>query len=170
MKARSSRQGLPPPERGRSAREARRVGVDSYSRFDRTGIKTARARHLRRTSTDVETRLWQKLRNGQIERARFRRQHPVGPYVLDFYCAEVRLVIELDGGQHNEARQTVRDVARDAWLARRGATVLRFWNSDIIENLSGVLEIVTARVSDLRAAGLTPHPALARRSPPFRGR
>jgi very-short-patch-repair endonuclease len=146
----------PPPERGRSPAVAQRakagrVGVN----FNRTKIKTALARCLRRDSTDVEMRLWQKLRNRQLG-ADFRRQHPAGSFVLDFYCSALRLVIELDGGQHNEPRNAVRDKARDQWLFERGATVLRFWNSDVTQNLRGVLEVIAATVSELQAAQMTP--------------
>jgi very-short-patch-repair endonuclease len=73
---------------------------------------------------------------------------------LDFYCPVLRLAIELDGGQHAEAPQ--RDRARDAWLAQQGVTVLRFWNSDITENISGVLEVIAAKISELQLSALTP--------------
>ena len=118
----------PPPERGRSASEASRVGV---SRFNRTHAKTGLAQRLRRDSTNVEMRLWQRLRRGQVEGYSFRRQHPVGPYVLDFYCPQLRLAIELDGGQHNEAVNAAKDRRRDQWLSDQGVTILRFWNVDV---------------------------------------
>lgn len=143
----------PPPERGRSTREARRVGVKS--RFDRTAFKTASARRLRRDSTDVEMRLWQKLRNRQLG-ADFRRQHPAGSFVLDFYCPALRLAIELDGGQHADAHNEAKDKQRDGWLNERGVTMLRFWNSDITQNLRGVLEVVALKVAELQAAKMTP--------------
>ena len=142
----------PPLEKGRSAREASRVGIKA-SRFDLTRMKTARARQLRRNSTDVEMRLWQKLRNRQLG-VDFRRQHPAGNFIFDFYAPALRLVVELDGGQH--AQQRMRDEKRTQWLAERGATVLRFWNSDVIQNLSGVLEVIAARIAELRASGMTP--------------
>jgi very-short-patch-repair endonuclease len=144
----------PPPERGRSVREANRVGVNA-SHFNRTSIKTARARSLRRNSTDVEMRLWHKLRNRQLG-ADFRRQHPAGSFVLDFYCPALRLAIELDGGQHQEDRHQIRDRRRDQWLAERGVTVMRFWNSDIVENLVGALELIATRVHELQIASVTP--------------
>ena len=142
----------PPPERGRSVRDANRVGVKS---FDRTRFKTAWARRLRRDSTDVEMRLWQKLRNRQLG-VDFRRQHPAGSFVLDFYCSTLRLAIELDGGQHNEPRNTVRDRSRDQWLVERDVTVPRFWNSDITQNLRGVLEVIALKISELQQAKTTP--------------
>jgi very-short-patch-repair endonuclease len=99
------------------------------SHFNRTTFKTAIARRLRRASTNVEMRLWQKLRNRQLGMD-FRRQHPAGPFVLDFYSPSLRLAIELDGGQHAEARKEDTDRERDQWLADHGVTVMRFWNSD----------------------------------------
>jgi very-short-patch-repair endonuclease len=143
----------PPPARGRSVREANRVGVPS--RFNRSAVKTAIARRLRRGSTDVEMRLWQKLRNRQLG-ADFRRQHPAGSFVLDFYCSSLRLAIELDGGQHAEAKHEAKDQRRDLWLAERSVIVLRFWNSDVMTNLVGVLEVIAAKVGELQAAGRTP--------------
>src|SRR5512139_3387495 len=125
---------LPPPERGVG------VGVEGSSRFDRTLIKIARARGLRRNATDVERRLWHGLRNAQIDGASFRRQHPVGRYVLDSYCPALQFAVELDGGQHAQAPNA--DLERDEWLRRRSVTVLRFWNSDLTSNLSGVLEVI----------------------------
>jgi very-short-patch-repair endonuclease len=128
------------------------VGVKT-SHFNRTVFKTSTARRLRRDSTDVEMKLWQKLRNRQLG-VDFRRQHPAGEFVLDFYCPALRLTIELDGGQHAESVQ--RDHHRDAWLARREVSVLRFWNSDVTTNLSGVLETIASKVSELKAVELTP--------------
>ena len=140
----------PPPERGRSTGEARRVGV---SRFNRTREKTERARRLRRDSTNVEMRLWQKLRNLQLG-VDFRRQHPAGNFFLDFYAPALRLAVELDGGQH--AEQTDADRRRTRWLEERGVTMMRFWNSDVSQNLSGVLETIAAEVAALQASGVTP--------------
>jgi very-short-patch-repair endonuclease len=140
----------PPPERGRSTGEARRVGV---SRFNRTREKTERARRLRRDGTDVEMRLWQRLRNLQLG-VDFRRQHPAGNFYLDFYAPALRLAVELDGGQH--AEQADADQRRTRWLEERGLTVLRFWNSDVSQNLSGVLEVIAAKIAELQDAGVTP--------------
>jgi len=100
-------------------------------------------------------RLWQKLRNRQLG-VDFRRQHPAGSFVLDFYCPSLRLVIELDGGQHAEDAHELHDRKRDRWLAERGVTVLRFWNSDIARNISGVLAVIVAKISDLQATKMTP--------------
>jgi very-short-patch-repair endonuclease len=104
---------------------------------------TARSRILRSNQTDVERMLWQTLRQKQVNGHRFRRQHPVGQYIVDFACIERKLVIELDGGQHQERREY--DEQRTGFLNERGWRVLRFWNNDVIENLDGVLtEIANA--------------------------
>src|SRR3954466_15423759 len=152
----------PPPERGRSTGEARRVGV---SRFNRTRPKTERARDLRRDGTNVEMRLWQSLRNWQLG-VDFRRQHPAGNFYLDFYAPALRLAVELDGGQH--AEQTDADQRRTRWLEERGVTVLRFWNSDVSQNLPGVLETIAAKVAALQDSGMTP-PGAGAPTSPFQG-
>ena len=149
----------PPLEKGRSARAASRVGI--RSRFDRSKLKTALARRLRSGSTGVEGKPWHKLRNGQIEGASFRRQHPAGPYVLDFYCSALRLAIELDGGQHAESVHASHDRKRDQWFAERGVTVLRFWNSDLIGNLDGVLEVIKTVVNERACHEIRPRWTLA---------
>jgi len=146
--------GLPPLEKGRSASVASRVGIKG-SRFDLTKIKTERARQLRRNSTDVEMRVWQKLRNRQLD-VDFRRQHPAGNYVLDFYAPTIRLAVELDGGQHAQTASIARDQARTRWLEDRGVTMLHFWNSDVVQNVSGVLEVIAAKVAELQSSGMTP--------------
>jgi very-short-patch-repair endonuclease len=132
------------------------VGVKQPVRFDRTGLKTLRARKLRRNFTEVEIRVWHKLRNRQLG-VDFRRQHPVGNYVLDFYAPAVRLVIELDGGQHAQ-NAAANDQTRTRWLEERGVTVLRFWNSDVIQNLTGVLESIATKVAELQLSGMYPPP------------
>ena len=96
------------------------------------------ARKLRRQQTDVETKLWMRLRDRQLCGAKFRRQHPIGPYIVDFCCVESSLVVELDGGQH--AEQAAADLARTNFLESRGHRVLRFWNNDVLTNLAGVVE------------------------------
>lgn len=147
--------GSPPPERGRSASEARRVGVKPASRFDRTPAKTLRARNLRRRHTGVEMKLWQKLRHRQLG-IDFRRQHPAGNFVLDFFAPAVPLAVELDGGQHGQRQEIMRDEIRTRWLAERGVTVLRFWNSDVMQNLPGVLEAIAIKVAELQCSEMTP--------------
>ncbi|HVH32852.1 MAG TPA: DUF559 domain-containing protein [Tahibacter sp.] len=94
------------------------------------------ARRLRRDATDAERRLWRHLRLRQLDGARFRRQHPLGNYVVDFVCLERKLVIEVDGGQH---AADARDERRDRDLQRRGFAVLRFWNTEILRDEESVL-------------------------------
>jgi very-short-patch-repair endonuclease len=132
------------------------VGVPALPRFNRTEEKTQRARELRREATEVEARLWSKLKGGQLDGLSFRRQHPAGAYVLDFYCPQLRLSIELDGSQHGEPDQQVHDERRSAWLRDRGVTELRFWNNDVTQNLPGVLEAIQSAANELRACGVTP--------------
>ena len=87
--------------------------------------------------TACEYRLWYYLRAGRFQDRKFRRQVPMGPYVVDFLCEEARLIVELDGGQHADRVQ--HDAVRGDWLAARGYRVLRFWNNDVLENIEGVL-------------------------------
>ena len=101
-------------------------------------VTTTRARSLRTGMTDAEHLLWQSLRRKQLSSHRFRRQHPIGPYIADFVCIELKLIIELDGGQHQD--QIAYDHQRDTFLQARGWRVLRFWNNEVLGNLSGVLE------------------------------
>jgi very-short-patch-repair endonuclease len=92
--------------------------------------------------TDAERRLWSRLRMQALEGHRFRRQSPIGRFIVDFVCPECALIVELDGGQH--ADQQTYDSARTAWLESQGYRVLRFWNSDVLENPEGVLEVILA--------------------------
>jgi primosomal protein N' (replication factor Y) len=94
--------------------------------------------------TDVERRLWSAMRGKQLEGCRFRRQHPIGAYVADFACVERMLVIELDGGQHQN--QKPYDDARSRYLNQQGWQVVRFWNSEVLENLDGVLEVIVEKL------------------------
>ena len=99
-----------------------------------------RARQLRKNLTDAERLLWRKLRLWQLDGFKFRRQQPLGGYIVDFACLEKRLVIEIDGGQH--AQQANYDTERDAWLREQRFVVLRFWNNDVLKNIDGVLEVI----------------------------
>ena len=97
-----------------------------------TAMSTSRARRLRRDMTPAERILWHALRNRAFLNLKFRRQTPIGPYIADFFCAELRLVVEVDGGP--------RDARRDAWMAAEGFRTLRLWSGDVLTNLPGVLE------------------------------
>ncbi len=92
--------------------------------------------------TDAELSLWMRLRAEQIRGYRFRRQVPIGPYVADFACLKAHLVIEVDGGQHAQGQE--RDDRRTAWLESRGFRVLRFWDNDVLQHTTGVLETIHA--------------------------
>jgi very-short-patch-repair endonuclease len=120
------------------------------TRFDHTPEKMHRARRLRREATPAERILWSGLRGAQLGTS-FRRQHPVGPYILDFYSPSLRLAVELDGDQHGRALGRERDARRDAWLGGKGIRVLRFWNSDVRGNLRGVLDDIWRHCVDAAA-------------------
>jgi len=86
----------------------------------------------------------------------FRRQHPLGKYFLDFYCAQLRLAVEIDGGQHNRHDVRARDEQRTQWLQAKGVTVLRFWNNDVLGNIEGVWEEVASTIATLSERPATP--------------
>ena len=111
---------------------------------------TARARALRKQATDAERLLWKRLRSRQLEGHKFRRQTPVGPYVVDFLCLEHSLVIELDGGQH--ADQKEKDEERTKRLAGWGFRVLRFWNNEVLSNTEGVLQVIRDTLASARTS------------------
>jgi very-short-patch-repair endonuclease len=89
---------------------------------------------------DVERALWQRLRFWQLDGYKFRRQQPLGNYIVDFVCLQKRLIIELDGGQH--AQEVNHDAEREAWLHAQGFVILRFWNNDVLKNSDGVMEMI----------------------------
>lgn len=105
----------------------------------------ARAKSLRTNQTDAEARLWHHLRAHRFMGLKFRRQKPVGRYIVDFVCWAQRLIVELDGGQHAEGAS--HDRQWDAWLCSQGYTVLRFWNHEVMQELEGVLEGIRRAVS-----------------------
>lgn len=98
-----------------------------------------RSRELRANSTKAERLLWKHLGKKQLADLHFRRQVPLGPYFADFLCYEVKLIVEVDGGQHGELSHVDYDESRTQFLMDEGFHVLRFWNSDVIENVEGVL-------------------------------
>ena len=103
------------------------------------------AKTLRAHQTDAEQRLWYHLRAHRFMDLKFRRQKPIGSYIVDFVCWEQKLIIEIDGGQH--AEQVGYDQRRDAWLRGQGYTVLRFWNNEVLQQLEEVLEQIRLAVS-----------------------
>ena len=104
-----------------------------------------RVRELRQNATQAEQFLWQLLRNRQLMGFKFRRQHPLRGYVLDFYCHESGLGVELDGSPHTEPEQTVHDSERTEALALEGVRVLRFWNHEVLHNTEAVLQAIAQR-------------------------
>src|SRR5437588_2005341 len=118
--------------------------------------RVPKARRLRRDTTDAERKLWLRLRRLPVGGSHFRRQATIGPYFADFACHRSRLVIELDGGQHNEARGIAADAQRTADLNARGYRVLRFWNNDVLTDVEGVMETIAAAVRDAGPPPPTP--------------
>ena len=119
----------------------------------------SRARQLRKNPTDAERLLWQKLRLCQVDGCKFRRQQPLGPYIVDFVCLQKRLIVELDGGQH--AQQKDYDKGRDGWLVGQGFLVLRFWNNDALKNIDGLMEVIAKELKS--TPYLSPSPQGGRR-------
>jgi len=104
-----------------------------------------KARTLRKNQTDSEKRLWQQLRNRQLMGKKFRRQYPIGAYIVDFVCLGLKLVVELDGGQHMDQQNY--DERRTEFLKQQGFVVLGFWNNEVMGNIEGVLEALTLALS-----------------------
>ncbi len=142
------------PSKGEVDREASGRG----SRFSRTPVMTARARKLRGNLTRAEARLWGALRRGQLNGLKFRRQHPIGAFTLDFYCPNLRLAVEIDGGQHAAQRREA-DARRTRILSEKNIAVIRYWNNDIFDNLQGVLSDLIG-VIEKRAREMNPSPSL----------
>jgi very-short-patch-repair endonuclease len=105
-----------------------------------TSIRRAAAKRLRANTTPHERMLWRALKELPVDGTHFRRQAPIGRYVVDFFCPAKRLIIELDGGHHNDDETAKRDRDRQLWLEQEGYRVVRFWNSEITGNLTAVLE------------------------------
>ena len=96
------------------------------------------ARNLRRKQTDAERKMWRVLRGRQFENSKFRRQEPIGQYIVDFVSLERQLIIEIDGGQHNQQPEIEKDEVRTKRLEKKGFKVIRFWNTDVLLNIEGV--------------------------------
>ena len=103
-----------------------------------------RAKVMRRQPTDAEAMLWRHLRAGRMLGRKFKRQQPLGPYIVDFVCFESGLIIEADGGQHNV--QEARDAKRTQWLTSQGYLLLRFWNNDVLVQTDAVMEAIRLAV------------------------
>jgi len=108
-----------------------------------------RARVLRRTMTAAETKLWQYLQNNQFHGLKFRRQHPISQFIVDFYCHALKLVIEIDGGVHLQEIQRERDENRTYELNEFGLMVIRFENEKVMTNIAGVLQDIEKYINTL---------------------
>ena len=119
--------------------------------------KTQRARELRQCQTDAELRLWQVVRARRLGDFKFKRQVTIGPFVADFACKSLRLVVELDGSQH--AGQAPYDEARTRYIEASGYRVLRFWNNEVLGNIEGVIGVIESLLLETH-----PHPNLPPRA------
>jgi very-short-patch-repair endonuclease len=127
--------------------------------------RVPRARRLRRDMTDAERKLWWHLRRLPIEHSHFRRQATIGPYFADFACHERRLIIEVDGAQHNQPENVARDAERSAYLRSQSYRILRFWNNDVLKNIDSVMEAILVAIHQSEASPPPlppPHPAKRR--------
>ncbi len=106
------------------------------------GTNTAHARALRTNPTEAERALWRHIRLRQLDGHKFRRQQPIGSYIVDFVCLEKKVIVELDGGQH--AEQVTSDAERTAWLEAQGFRVLRLWNHEVLGDIWAVMEAIRA--------------------------
>jgi very-short-patch-repair endonuclease len=113
-------------------------------------------RKLRHRQTDAEKTFWSHVRNKQFRGMRFLRQYSVGSYILDFYCPDLRMAVELDGGQHNETDGKVYDAVRSEFLLAQDIDVLRFWNNEVLQNMQGVLDKMEEIVEGKRNINITP--------------
>ena len=115
----------------------------------------ARARTLRRNMTEAERRVWQILRSLQMKGYKFRRQVPIGRYIADFVCHEARLVVEIDGGQHDHS--SPQEAERSGFLQDEGYRILRFWNNEVLANLDGVPETIADELPRITPTQTLPH-------------
>ena len=115
------------------------------------------ARALRKRLTDAERLLWRHLRNRELGGWKFRRQYPVGPFIVDFICVEKNVVIEVDGGQHAEDEES--DLQRSAYLNKMGYRVCRFWNNQVLQETEGVLEAIFAILTEGQQNSPSPQPS-----------
>jgi very-short-patch-repair endonuclease len=118
-------------------------------------IRRAAANKLRANTTPHERILWRALKELPVDGTHFRRQAPIGAYVVDFFCPAKHLIIELDGGYHNDDENAKRDHERQLWLEQEGYRVIRFWNSEISRDLTAVLERIYVELHGSREAEVT---------------
>jgi adenine-specific DNA-methyltransferase len=116
-----------------------------------------RARKLRRSQTEAEAKLWSRLRDRRLDGWKFKRQVPKGSYIVDFFCADAALVVELDGGQHTDDGAVAHDARRTRYLQECGYRVVRFWNAEVFTNVDGVLSTIWAKLQEPPLPDETPH-------------
>ncbi len=147
--------GTPPSTSLREATSPSEEGEESKGRrVKRTAFAKNLAKRLRKQPTDAEKRLWYFLHKKQLDGLRFKRQEPIGKFVADFVCPPLKLVVEVDGGQHGVA--VGKDAARTAWLEAQGYIVIRFWNNEVMNNIEGVLATIREEVAALKAMRTAP--------------
>lgn len=117
----------------------------NYHKYNEKTLNNAK--NLRHSMTKEEVKLWNRLKNRQLLGLKFRRQVPIGDYIVDFFCVEKSLIIELDGGQHNEVENIEYDKIRTEYLNQEGYKVLRFWNNDVWNNFEEVIDSIILNVS-----------------------
>ena len=149
------RTDTPPSTSLRSATSPSEEGEESkVRRAKRTDFAKKLAKRLRKQPTEAEKRLWYFLHKKQLDGLRFKRQEAIGQYVADFVCPALKLVVEVDGGQHGI--KVEKDAARTAWLESQGYSVIRFWNNEVMDNIEGVLATVREEVAALLAMRTAP--------------
>ena len=131
--------------------------------------KNLLAKNLRKNQTKQETIVWNLLRNHKIYNLKFKRQYPIGNYIVDFVCHEIQLIIEIDGGQHNDNGHKIYDIERTQYLNLRGYTVIRFWNNEIDNNIEGVYQKIIETIDNIKkesvkqSTTLSPNPSPSER-------
>ncbi|HEV8191259.1 MAG TPA: DUF559 domain-containing protein [Ktedonobacterales bacterium] len=135
--------------------------VTTETRPKPTLVKRRRAKELRQQQTDEENTLWQRLRRNQLNDLHFRRQHPIGEFIVDCYCGEARLVVEVDGSVHQRHEQVVYDAEQGAILTGRGLLILRIANDEILHDIEHIWSNIAAecsrRIANLQLVGDAPH-------------
>lgn len=106
--------------------------------------RRALAKAMRRDMPDAEFRLWCELRNRNLSGLKFRRQQPIGAFIVDFFCPEAKLIVEVDGSQNAEASHAIADAERKKWLEGQGYTLIRFWTNEVMHELDGVCAAIIA--------------------------
>lgn len=140
------KKATPPEKDGDKKRTAKKAPLSQGEGLGRGNTQLEFAKYLRSHQTDAEQRLWYHLRAHRFMNLKFKRQLPIGSYIVDFVCLEYRLIIEADGGQHGDET----DQLRDAWLKAQGFTLLRFWNHEILQQTEAVLESIRNKLLDIQ--------------------